>query len=70
MTLTEQHRASLATTDEVGARMLSKRREWEDVAILAISAAFKNTPPEEHQALLNSIYEQIITRVFGDEVKQ
>jgi hypothetical protein len=57
MNLQQQHKALL----------LSKRREWENVAILAISAAFKNTPPEEHQALLDSIYAQIVTRVFVDD---
>jgi hypothetical protein len=47
------------------AALLTKRREWEDLAILAIRAAFKNTPPEEHQALLDSIYAQIVQQVFG-----
>jgi hypothetical protein len=46
------------------AALLSKRKEWEGIAILAISAAFKNTPPEEHQALLDSIYTQIVQQVF------
>jgi hypothetical protein len=54
MNLTEQHKALL----------LSKRREWENVAILAIRAAFKNTPINEHQQLLDSIYTQIIQQVF------
>jgi hypothetical protein len=70
MNLTEQHKALLAATDEDGARLLSKRREWENVAILAIRAAFKNTPPEEHQQLLDSIYAQIVARVFHDEAQQ
>jgi hypothetical protein len=65
-------------TEQRQAQLLSKRKEWEGIAILAISAAFKNTPPEEHQALLDSIYAQIIQRVFhtpgdaprSDEVQQ
>jgi hypothetical protein len=54
MNLQQQHRA----------QMLTKRREWENLAILAIRAAFKNTPINEHQQLLDSIYTQIVQQVF------
>jgi hypothetical protein len=54
MNLQQQHRAQL----------LTKRKEWENLAILAIRAAFKNTPQEDHQALLDDIYAQIVQQVF------
>jgi hypothetical protein len=54
MNLQQQHRAQL----------LTKRKEWENLAILAIRAAFKNTPINEHQQLLDSIYIQIVQQVF------
>jgi hypothetical protein len=52
-------------TEQRQAQLLTKRQEWENVAILAIRAAFKNTPINEHQQLLDSIYTQIVQQVFA-----
>jgi hypothetical protein len=64
--------------EQVQFQLIRRREEWENLAVLALSAAFKATPQAEHQDLLDSVYHKIIQRVFadtegersGDEVQQ
>lgn len=39
-----------------------------NIAISALSVAFRATPADKRQNLLDTVYNQIITRVFGDEL--
>ena len=48
-------------------QLIRKREEWENLAVLALSAAFKCTPVNEHEELLTSVYNKIVQKVFQHE---
>lgn len=49
---------------QVQSQLIRRREEWKNLAVLALSAAFKATPACEHEQLLNNVYDKIIQRVF------
>jgi hypothetical protein len=50
--------------EQVQSQLIRKREEWENLAVLALSAAFKCTPVDQHEELLNNVYTKIINKVF------
>jgi hypothetical protein len=59
MTLQQQHQTYLR----------SRRDDYVGTAIFALQLAFKATPVNQHEELLNNVYNQIIQRLFGDEIE-
>lgn len=54
----------MSLQQQVQSQLIKRREEWENLAVLALNAAFKATPACEHEELLNNVYNKIITRVF------
>jgi hypothetical protein len=60
MTIQQQHQSFLR----------SRRDDYVGTAIFALQLAFKATPVNQHEKLLDDVYQQVIQRVFGDEARQ